>query len=218
MKPTAIITGAGTGLGKELAKLLSNDYHIVLVGRRAALLNEVSAEISGTAIRCDITKEEDLEKLYKQLKSQDLLPVELVVNNAGVGHFGPLNEAQPDEWDEMFKTNVKGPMLLTKVLLPEMKAAGKGTFLNILSTAALRGKVNESGYVASKFAFRGFSESLAKEVEPAGIRVVRAYMGGMNTPFWDESDHVKNPGKMRSPKEVAEVIVKRMWDEDEIEV
>ncbi|WP_227396954.1 SDR family NAD(P)-dependent oxidoreductase [Jeotgalibacillus aurantiacus] len=218
MKPTAIITGAGTGLGKELAKLLSNDYHIVLVGRRAELLNEVSAEISGTAIRCDITKEEDLGKLYKQLKSQDLLPVELVVNNAGVGHFGSLDEAQPDEWDEMFNTNVKGPMLLTKVLLPEMKASGKGTFLNILSTAALRGKVNESGYVASKFAFRGFSESLAKEVEPAGIRVVRAYMGGMNTPFWDESDHVKNPGKMRSPKEVAEVIVKRMRDEDEIEV
>ncbi|TDL30656.1 SDR family oxidoreductase [Jeotgalibacillus sp. S-D1] len=217
--PIALITGAGTGLGKELARLLSKTHHVVLVGRRDAELMELAEEInlsgSATPLTCDISQQDQVTSLEKQLLNLSLLPVDIVVNNAGVGHFGSLETNNIEEWNQMFQTNVYGPMLITKTFLPYMKES-KGKFINILSTAALRGKVNESGYVASKFAFRGFSESIAKEVEPHGIRVIRAYMGGMNTPFWESSSHVENAAAFRTPSEVAEIIISRMDSEDEI--
>lgn len=74
--------------------------------------------------------------------------------------------------------------------------------MNIISTAGLRGKVNESVYCASKFAIRGFSESLLKELE-GRIKVVAVYMGGMDTPFWNNTDHVKDKSRFKSPREVA---------------
>lgn len=217
--PIALITGAGTGLGKELALLLSKTHHVILVGRRETELTDLAEEINhcgrATPLVCDISKPDEVAGLEEKMLDSALLPVDLVVNNAGVGHFGSLETIKMEDWDQMFQTNVYGPMLVTKTLLPHLKEA-KGTLLNILSTAALRGKVDESGYVASKFALRGFSESIAKELEPFGIRVIRAYMGGMNTPFWDSSSHVENPSAFRTPREVAEIILSRMASEDEI--
>ncbi|KIL47243.1 SDR family NAD(P)-dependent oxidoreductase [Jeotgalibacillus soli] len=220
-RPIALVTGAGTGLGKELALSLSRSYHMILVGRRVKPLVELEASINalnGTAssVACDVTMPEQLRELINKLRDSEMLPIDLVVNNAGVGYFGSLESMDMEEWDLMFRTNVLGPMALTKALVPYMKEEKSGMFLNILSTAALRGKVNESGYVASKFALRGFSESIAQELKPFGIRVVRAYMGGMNTPFWEGSTHVDSPEIFRTPKEVADIIVENMHDQDEI--
>jgi short-subunit dehydrogenase len=126
-----------------------------------------------------------------------------------------LNEANDDDLVTMFETNVLGPIRLTKAFLPQLEK-GNSTILNIISTAGLRGKKNESLYVASKFALRGFGESLQKEYEDFGLRVVNAYMGGMDTPFWDESDHISDPSRLRSPGEVAEIIVKEYQSNEEI--
>ncbi|PPA68837.1 SDR family NAD(P)-dependent oxidoreductase [Jeotgalibacillus proteolyticus] len=218
--PIALITGAGTGLGKELALELSKTYHVVLVGRRQKPIIQLAEQInhsgSATELPFDVTDEEQIRSAVKKLKELSLWPVDLVVNNAGVGHFGSVDAMEPKEWQDMFQVNTFAPMLLTRAFVPEMKKRKRGIFLNILSTAALRGKVNESGYAASKFALKGFSESLSLELEPDGIRVIRAYMGGMNTPFWEQSDHVKDPTRFRTPKEVAQIIIEKMKTEDEI--
>jgi len=221
-KPIALITGAGTGLGKELALLLSKTHHVILVGRRQLQLDELATKINqdgdATAISCDITNTAQILSLELQLQDLSLLPVDLVINNAGIGHFGSIESMEIEEWDQMFQTNTLAPMTITKIFLPYMKRQKSGVFINILSTAALRGKINESGYVASKYALRGFSESMAKELEPFGVRVVRAYMGGMNTPFWNETNHINDPSQFRTPKEVAQTILTQMNTQDEIKI
>jgi short-subunit dehydrogenase len=214
----AIITGGGTGLGKELGKLLSKDFHIILLGRTKENLEEAANEIehSGGVVSfasLDVRSSVEIEQVTSTEMLQD--DIGLLVHNAGVGYFGPLTESKDEQLETMFETNVLGPIRLTKAILPQLEK-GHSTILNIISTAGLRGKKNESLYVASKFALRGFGESLQKEYEDSGLRVVNAYMGGMNTPFWNESDHISDRSRLRSPREVAEIIVKEYQSIEEI--
>ncbi|EDL65127.1 SDR family NAD(P)-dependent oxidoreductase [Bacillus sp. SG-1] len=207
---TAVISGGGSGLGRELAKVYSNDgYHILLLGRTEEKLQSVKEEIvtdGGTAsyMTVDIASTEAVEKVSKEIK--DHHDVQLLINNAGVGIFGPFLHAPFEDMEKMLSVNFLGTVYLTKALLPSMVSKDSGTIINVISTAGLRGKKNESYYAASKFALRGFAESLQKEFEETGIEIINAYMGGMNTPFWDESEHVKDPSRLRSPREVAEII------------
>lgn len=207
---TAVISGGGSGLGRELAKVYSNEgYHILLLGRTEEKLQAVKEEIitdGGTAsfIVIDIASAEEVEKASRQITEKH--DVELLINNAGVGIFGPFLQAGFEEIEKMLSVNFLGTVYLTKALLPSMVSKDSGSIINIISTAGLRGKKNESYYAASKFALRGFAESLQKEFEESNINIINAYMGGMNTPFWDESQHVQNPSRLRSPREVAEII------------
>ncbi|WP_456272053.1 SDR family NAD(P)-dependent oxidoreductase [Bacillus sp. AK031] len=207
---TAVISGGGSGLGRELAKIYSNEgYHVLLLGRTEDKLKAVKDEIvidGGTAsfITVDITSSEHVEEASKEILEQH--DVQLLINNAGVGHFGPFLDTSYKKMDQMLAVNFSGTVYLTKSLLPYMSKKDDGIIINIISTAGLRGKKNESYYAASKFALRGFAESLQKEFEDTGIRIINAYMGGMNTPFWEETDHVEDPSKLRSPQKVAEII------------
>lgn len=214
----AIITGGGTGLGKELGKLLSKDFHIVMLGRTKEKLEEAAGEIekAGGEVSyavLDVRSPLEIEQVCSTKLLQDDLG--LLIHNAGVGYFGPFSNTGDDELEAMFETNVLGPIRITKALLPQLEEVGT-TVINIISTAGLRGKKNESLYVASKFALRGFGESLQKEYEDSNLRVVNAYMGGMNTPFWDESDHISDRSRLRSPVEIAEIIVGKYKSNDEI--
>lgn len=123
-----------------------------------------------------------------------------------------MNEQQITE---MLTANVLGTILMTKAFLPYILKNDEGRIINIISTAGLRGKLNEAVYVASKFAVRGFTESLQKEYEGSKIKFNAVYMGGMDTPFWDESDHIKDKSRLSSAREVAETIIQQM-DQDTI--
>ncbi|MCR8849711.1 SDR family oxidoreductase [Rossellomorea sp. SC111] len=215
---TAIITGGGSGLGKELGKLLSQQgYHIFLLGRKEDRLKKAGTEIENMGgqvsfAALDLRSPHDIQQFSRNHLNG--LNVELLIHNAGVGYFGPFKESNDDELTSMFETNTFGPIRLTKALLP--KLGQESTIINIISTAGLRGKKNESLYVASKFALRGFGESLQKEYEGSNLHIVNAYMGGMDTPFWENSDHISDPSRLRSPKEVAETIVNEYQGKDEI--
>jgi short-subunit dehydrogenase len=214
-----IVTGAGTGLGKELALLLAEQgYHLVLTGRTEDTLKKVQTQIeqtggSATDLVLDLRNLEDIkEKALMISKKHEIYGL---VNNAGLGYFGPFSEISDKEIEEMFQTNVLGTIQMTKAILPYLELNNDGLVVNIVSTAGLRGKKNEAVYCSSKFAVRGFTESLQKEYEGSGIRFVAAYMGGMNTPFWDESDHVADRSRLRSPAEVADIIIENL-QKDEI--
>lgn len=202
-----LITGAGTGLGKELAKIYAKDNnHIILVARRSDKLNEVKKEIekegfSASVMTCDISNYSEVQELRTKL-IKDNYKIDYLINNAGVGYFGALEDLKLEELNTMIDVNVKGTIMLTKELLPYIKER----IINIISTAGLKGKPNEAVYVASKFAIRGFSESLVKELEGKELKVTAVYMGGMNTPFWDDSTHIKDKLRLKSPKEVAKII------------
>lgn len=207
---TMVITGAGSGLGSELALLFSkHGYHLILTGRTIEKLVLVKREIeaiggSADFFQLDIRNEHEISKMFSEIDPK--YSINGLVNNAGVGHFGPILSISNTQMREMFETNVFGMISMTKAVLPYLIKQGEGHILNIISTAGLRGKINESIYVASKFAARGFTESLQKEFEGTNINITGIYMGGMNTPFWENSSHVKDPSKFRSPKEIAEII------------
>lgn len=214
-----IVTGAGTGLGKELSLLLAEQgYHLILTGRAENKLKNVQVQIeesggSATALALDLRNPEDIkEKVLLISKKHELYGL---VNNAGLGYFGPFSETTDKEIEEMFQTNVLGTIQMTKAILPFLEKNDQGLILNIISTAGLRGKKNEAIYCSSKFAVRGFTESLQKEYDGTGIRFIGAYMGGMNTPFWDESNHIADPSRLRSAAEVAEIIINNL-EKDEI--
>ncbi|CCJ33415.1 MULTISPECIES: SDR family NAD(P)-dependent oxidoreductase [Caloramator] len=196
-----VITGAGSGLGRELAKVYAEGNDLILIGRSLEKLEETKREIEGAksinCISCDITNPQSVENLKEKIKHIHNF-VDILINNAGVGIFGPIEDMEYKDIDTVIDTNVKGTIYVTKVLMPMIKEK----IMNIISTAGLRGKVNESVYCASKFAIRGFSESLLKELE-GRIKVVAVYMGGMDTPFWNNTDHVKDKSRFKSPREVA---------------
>lgn len=214
-----IVTGAGSGLGKELAFLFSKKgYHLLLVGRTIEKLARAKQEIEALGGNADILSLDisDNEAVGSKLSEvNERYQLAGLVNNAGVGHFGPFTEMDDTQIKEMLETNVWGTILMTKAILPFLSQNGEGRIINIISTAGLRGKVNEAVYVASKFAVRGFTESLQKEYEGAGIKFNAVYMGGMDTPFWDESTHVSDKSRFRTAKEVAEMIMDQI-DQDSI--
>ncbi|WP_286232260.1 SDR family NAD(P)-dependent oxidoreductase [Neobacillus mesonae] len=216
---TIIVTGGGTGLGKELALLFAQKgYHLLLTGRNTNTLTAAKLEIEEKGGRADILtldirSSEEISKKTNEIT--DKYSVYGLINNAGVGHFGPFQEISEQEIREMLETNVLGTILMTKAVLPLLEKQGEGRVMNIISTAGLRGKVHEAGYCSSKFAVRGFTESLQKEYADSNIQFNAVYMGGMDTPFWAESNYVKDPSRLMSAKEVAEIIIEKI-NQDEI--
>jgi short-subunit dehydrogenase len=214
---TVIVTGAGSGLGKDLAILLSKKgFHILLAGRTLEKLSSVKNEIEALGGNADTLT---LDIRYQNEVNDQLTDISTrfslygLVNNAGVGHFGPFLDMTDHEINNMLNTNVLGTIHMTKAILPYLLESGEGHILNIISTAGLRGKVNEAVYAASKFAIRGFTESLQKEFEETNVKFTGVYMGGMDTPFWANSDHIKDPSRFRSATEVAEIIIEQMDQE-----
>ncbi|UOQ92615.1 SDR family oxidoreductase [Halobacillus shinanisalinarum] len=201
-----LITGAGTGLGRALAHQYSKSgYRVYLSGRTERKLLIVKKEIrqaggEAEVLICDVTEPASVTEAVKQFEQLDVL-----INNAGVGIFKDVGSYSEADINKMFNTNVKGTILMTKQASQVLKQSN-GRVLNIISTAGLRGKTNESVYCASKFAVRGFTESLHKEWEQESMSATAVYMGGMNTPFWADSTHVTAPEKLKGPEEVAEQI------------
>jgi len=211
--PTVLITGGGTGLGKELALLYAkNQYNVVITGRDGIKLAAAKEELlhvtkSVHTIEMDVKNAASIKQAISEVIS--ITPIDVLVNNAGVGYFGPFIDLSEHDINEMIDTNVKGTIFMCQELIPHLLTRPEATILNIISTAGLRGKVNESVYVASKFAVRGFTESLQKEYEGSTLHISGAYMGGMATPFWDETDHIKDPSRLKDPAIVAEEIYNR---------
>ncbi|MFD1739686.1 SDR family NAD(P)-dependent oxidoreductase [Bacillus salitolerans] len=215
-----IITGAGTGLGRELALQYSHkEITTIVIGRTESTLKETQTLIrelgcSSEYFVCDIKDPSSVKEVIHHVCS--LYTVTMLINNAGIGHFGELETMDDHLIEEIIQTNIIGTIYMSKYILPYLKKQPKSKLMNIISTAGLRGKVNESVYCASKFAVRGFTESLYKELESTPISVSAVYMGGMDTPFWDDSNHVKDKSRLRSAKLIAEQIFKE--DDGRLEI
>lgn len=205
-----VITGAGSGLGKALAHVYGSHFEeVLLLGRNEERLLEAKVElakenIKSTVCSIDITDyEKTVQFAEKAFRNHD---ISLLINNAGLGHFGPIDTLTEKEINEVIDTNVKGTIFMSQAFIKHFKTKGQGEILQIISTAGLRGKVNESVYNASKFAVRGFTEGLRKELAGTPIKITAAYMGGMDTPFWNSSSHISDKSRLKNPLDIAEKI------------
>ncbi len=212
-----LITGGGSGLGAELAKGYGeNGNHIILVGRNEENLKKVTKEIiqqGASAEYCvmDISNRDSIDRGIKAIV-QKHNNIDYLINSAGVGFFGPIETLTMDEMNTMIDINVKGTIMITMKLLPYINER----ILNIISTAGLKGKVNEAVYCASKFAMRGFTESLQKELSHSKVKITAVYMGGMDTPFWENSTHIKDKSRLKAPQVVAKEIISNDDGREEI--
>jgi len=183
-----LVTGGGSGLGAAICRELAAESAIVVAadlrvegaeevvrgitdrgGRAIALTADVGEAVQGQAL---------VERTLDQFGSLDVL-----INNAGTDVTLPLDELSIEQWDRVLRTNLRGPFLLAKAVLPTMKRRGFGHIVNIASTAARRTWPNASAYHASKWGLLGLSHALHAELRPYGIKVTAVIVGGMKTPF-----------------------------------
>lgn len=185
----AIVTGASSGLGLSIVELLrARGKQVIGVSRRA------SADISGDAAKRDTA-------LRAIAAAERLGTIDLLVNCAGAGIFGPAGSYDEETIATIIDSNLIATINFCELLFPRFKERG-GTIVNVLSTAALIGKANESVYCAAKWGARGYGEALKAEAKGTKARIIAVAPGGMNTPFWPEP----RPGFM-NPADVAATIV-----------
>jgi 3-oxoacyl-[acyl-carrier protein] reductase len=211
----AIVTGGSRGIGKAIAiALAKKGYNVVICSRNEYELNKTKEEIEKfnvkvLAIKCDV-------RYYKQVKNlvkktiEKFGRIDILVNNAGVALKKNVVDMSEEEWDVVIDTNLKGPFLFTKEVLPFMIKQKSGCIVNISSGGGKTGFAEFSAYCASKFGLIGFTESLAKEVKKFGIRVYTICPGPVATKMQEEI-----AGKMyplikpfiQKPEDVAKFVI-----------
>ncbi|WP_144282423.1 3-ketoacyl-ACP reductase [Chryseobacterium echinoideorum] len=206
----AIITGGGRGLGKAVALILANEgVNIGITGRNEENLKMTVDEIQKLGVNAhyaifsmdnEIQVKAGLETLAQQLGGVDIL-----INNAGIGDFGSIEEMPTETWEQVIKTNLFGVYYAAKTVYPYMKEKGQGDIINVASTAGLKGGPNMSAYAASKAAVISLSQSMMAEWRKQNIRVITL------TPSTIASDMSiqggltdGNPEKVLQPEDFAE--------------
>ena len=176
-KKVAVVTGGSAGIGEAACRALAADgWHVIVAARRVERCQAIADEIGGEALGLDVTDEVSVDKLAK------LPRVDLLVNNAGgAKELDLLRDANANDWQWMFDTNVMGTMRVTQALYPQLKAA-KGLVINIGSVAATDAYKGGSGYNAAKFGLRGLTRAFRREEAP-DIRICEIDPGRVKTDF-----------------------------------
>ncbi|MBB3454945.1 3-oxoacyl-[acyl-carrier protein] reductase [Rhizobium sp. BK313] len=217
--PSAIVTGAGSGIGRAIAFRLAADGYAVLVNdlsedRAQSVASEI-IKVGGaaTAIAGDVARPEDVAAVHAAARASHG-DVALLVNNAGIVHQAAFENLEVEDFDRMFAVHVRGNFLMTKAVLPSMLARGDGVIVNIASQLGQIGGVELVHYAGAKAAIIGMTKSLAREVSSRGVRVNAVAPGPINTPLvqglseeWRERKRRELPlGRFGEPEEVAATV------------
>jgi uncharacterized protein len=212
MSKTALITGSSGGIGCELAKIhAKNGDDLVLVALDKSKLDEIKKDLEGKykvkvyTIEKDLTLPDAVAEVYDEVKQQ-LISVDYLINNAGIGDFGHFAESDWNKQERMINLNITALAHLTRLFLPEMIERGSGRILNIASTASFQAGPTMSVYFATKAFVLSFSEAVANEVKDKGITVTALCPGSTETGFhamvMGDSSLLKER-KKSTPEEVA---------------
>jgi short-subunit dehydrogenase len=187
----ALLTGASSGLGRSLAhELARRGYHLVLIARRSDVLAELSAQIArsggnATPLPFDLLPPGAGGRLEAELLRREIDPggIEVLINNAGAGLFGPFVDAELEALTRVQRLNTGVPLELTHWIAPWMVARGSGTIANVASVAAFSPGPLMTGYYADKAWLLSFGSSLDAELRPQGVRVVTLCPGPFGSDF-----------------------------------
>ena len=206
---TALVTGAGSGIGRAIAFALCRaGYHVILAGRRSAPLNALAHQLGAdvtTVWPIDITHEPALPAFTDNIQSLDIL-----VHSAGMFHGSRLAEISNDMKILLHRVNVRAPLHLSNLLLPALKTAG-GQVVFINSTASLGDRVAADAYAASKHALKQGAAQFRQENRGRGIRVLTVYPGRTATPM--QSEVLLHEGRpdvaipLLQPEDIADIIL-----------
>jgi NAD(P)-dependent dehydrogenase (short-subunit alcohol dehydrogenase family) len=206
---TALVTGGSRGIGRAIAlKLASLGADVAICGRDAVKLEETKRALREQGVRtaaviADVTKAAEITKLVEQVQST-LEPIRLLVNNAGMGLFGPVHEKSEEEWDRLMNTNLKSVFLVSRAVIPGMIGRGGGDIINISSLAGKNVFAGGGIYCASKWGLQGLSGCMAEELRDRGIRVSTVCPGSVATEFSGQGP--KDALRVLKPEDVAHAV------------
>jgi 3-oxoacyl-[acyl-carrier protein] reductase len=213
---TALITGGSRGIGKAIAIALAKEgVNIIITGRGEAALQVAEKDIAAHGVQTkyvvlDVGNRNDVEKILAETLAH-ATPVDILINNAGVGAFGGFLEMASEQWEQIIQVNLLGVYYITRAILPGMIERNTGDIINIASTAGLRGAPVTSAYSASKFGLLGLTESLMLEVRKHNIRVSALTPSTVATDMAVELKLTDgNPDKVLQAEDMAELVVAQL--------
>jgi short-subunit dehydrogenase len=200
-----VITGVSKGIGLALVRsFLKRGAHVVGLGRPRPVMENSRFLF----IMCDVRVPDQVEHSFEKIAEMHKNPVSVMVNNAGLGYFGYIENYSPVQIEELFETNVYSIFNTSRCVVPLMKKEQYGHIVNIASTAGLEAYPQTSAYCASNHAVKAISESMYKEMRNDRIKVTCVYPGSVKTDFFVHSESIKPHDYMLMPEDVAEMIVK----------
>jgi len=205
-----IVTGASRGIGRAIAEALAaRGTKLVLNARTAEALRDVGEALPKADVAVvdgDVAEERTAEALVRVARLR-FGRLDLVVNNAGIGHRSTLEKTTPDVFDRVVATNLRGPYLLMRAAIPLMRDFGGGTIVNLASLAAVNPVPERAAYAATKWALLGLSRSVLQEVRKDKIRVIVIEPGSTLTDFGHDPQKLAHAEKCLKPEDIAATIV-----------
>ena len=208
----AVITGAGRGIGRVIAKTLAaSGVHIVAAARTSDEIESLAAEIidsggKALAVQTDITDEAGVKNLFSVI-DKELGRVDVLINNAGMGVFSHLVDCSSEDFDRILAVNTGGTFLCSRAALKRMIPQKSGYIINISSILGIRAYVNQGAYTAAKHGVMGLTKTLAIEGQPHGIRVSAVLPGGVNTEMIRKSRPDLDVSELLEPEDVAGAVM-----------
>ena len=213
---TALVTGAGKGIGKAIAIALAQEgVHVGLVARTEKDLLAVAEEIKALGVNAFIATADMADRLAVEAAvttlSDQLGSVDILINNAGTAAFGKFLDLEPEVWENMIKVNLFGVYYATRAVLPQMIERKTGDIINVSSTAGKTGNAVTSAYSASKFGVFGLSESLMQEVRKHNIRVTALAPSTVVTDLANSANLITgDPERVMHPEDFAEFVIAQL--------
>jgi 3-oxoacyl-[acyl-carrier protein] reductase len=209
----ALVTGASKGIGKAIAlALVAEGAQVGLIARSEPDLQKLASEIQAIGGKAayamaDISDRASVETAVSTI-TNELGPIDILINNAGTGKFGKFLELDPEDWERQIKVNLFGVYYTTRAVLPQMIERLSGDIINISSTAGKNGSAATSAYSASKFGVFGLSESLMQEVRKQNIRVTALAPSTIVTDLAYSANLITgDPEKVMHPEDFAELVI-----------
>jgi 3-oxoacyl-[acyl-carrier protein] reductase len=205
----ALVTGGSRGIGRAIARRLAGlGASVAICGRDKKALDSTAAALKKLtagvlAHTADVSRAADVKELVSRTEST-LGPIAILVNNAGIGLFGPIQEKSETDWDQVLNTNLKSVFLVSCAVIPSMIRQGSGDIVNISSLAGKNTFAGGGIYCASKWGLRGLSGCMAEDLRAHGIRVSVVSPGSVATDF---GHGAKDPAKALVAEDVAEAVL-----------
>ncbi|MCS6956821.1 MAG: SDR family oxidoreductase [Patescibacteria group bacterium] len=205
MKKTLVITGGSDGLGKEIARILKDDYQVIILSSNLKRLKKTAKELNVDYFLCDITDFNQCEKTVKKIIDK-FGRIDILINNAGIWIEEEVDNNECLQIKKTIEVNLLGQIFMTKATISYMKKNKKGTIIFINSQAGLNTKAKRSIYNASKWGLRGFADSLEKELYPYNIKVISLYPGKMKTKLFEKTGVKKDLSDALNPFYIAKLV------------
>ncbi len=203
------MVGATGGIGEECVKLLKgSSANVYITGRNETKLREVMQNNDIPADRAfvmDLADSANVEQTANTIHNI-ITQLDIVINAAGIGIIKPLESLTYEDFDRTINTNLKGTFNLLKSFIPPMKAAKKGLFINIPGVLGKAPMAGAAAYAASKYGINGMVKSVREELRRTQVRITNVYLGGVDSPFWDDIDLRVQRDKFITAKEAARTI------------